>query len=337
MTLNGIMWMDDLWNEQMEKSFKNIFDYAMEEKLSLTKNPEKRLSTQNTIVRLKQSYNRYIFGTELENLIVTEISPKDIEKNYRLNLCRYELRLRAVANLRTVYKYVFDTSMMEGWINVNPFYQTNFKRYKDLIVPNSDISERGYTEDEIARMRHYISEKLKENPYDFSMQALKLQMMCGFRRGELPPLRWEDITEDYIYIHREQLLMKDGGEEIIVGHTKTWKDRYFPITKEIREFLDDLRKVSTGEYLFPYKDGCITNQSIYTRHYNMCLALRIPIVRDVVRGTHAYRRNAITEVINKSNGNVYLAAKLFGNSYDVIDAHYYLGVDLKDAKAILEK
>ena len=331
-----IMWMDDLWDSQMEKTFKNIFDFAMEEKLSLTKNPEKRLSTQNTIVRLRQSYKRYISETQLENLIVTEITSRDIERNYRLNLARYDLRLRAVANLRTVYKYVFDTSMMEGWITVNPFYQTNFKRYKDLIVPDSDLSERGYTDDEMSRMRSYISDKLEEDPTDFSLQALKLQMMCGFRRGEIPPLRWEDVTEDYIWIHREQLLMKEGGAEIIVNHTKTWKDRYFPVTKEIRSFLDKLKEISKGEYLFPHKNGCITNQSIYTRHYNMCLALKIPVLKDTIRGTHAFRRNAITEVINKSNGNVYLAAKLFGNSHNVIDAHYYLGVDLKGAKEILE-
>ena len=330
------MFLDDLWNEQMKKSFKNIFDYAMEEKLSLTKNPEKRLSAQNTIIRLRQDYRRYISDTQLENLIVTDITNKDIERNFRMNLSRYELRLRATANLRTVYKYVFDTAMMEGWLTVNPFYQVNFKRYRDLIVPDSNLAERGYTEDEMNRMRSYISEKLEENPRDFSMQALKLQMLCGLRRVELPPLRWEDVTEDYILIHREQLLLKADGHEIVVNHTKTWKDRKFPITREIRAFLDQLKVVSEGEYLFPNKDGCITNQSIYTRHHAMCLALGIPVLKDTVRGTHAFRRNAITEVINKSNGNVYLAAKLFGNSHNVIDAHYYLGVDLEGAKEILE-
>lgn len=336
MLSGGILCLDDLWNEQMEKSFKNIFDFAMEEKLSLIKNPEKRLSTQNTIVRLRQAYRRYISETEIENLIVTDITSKDIERNYRLNLARYDLRSRAVSTLRTVYKYVFDTSMMEGWLKVNPFYQTNFKRYKDLIVPDADIQLRGYTEDEINRMRDYISDKLEEDPIDFPTQALKLQMMCGLRRGELPPLRWEDVTEDYILIHREQLLIKESGVEVIVSHTKTWKDRKFPVTKEIRLFLNKLKDVSNGEYLFPYNNRCITNQSIYTRHYRMCMALGIPILKETVRGTHAFRRNAITDVINRSNGNVYLAAKLFGNSENVIDSNYYLGIDIKGVRELLE-
>ena len=51
---------------------------------------------------------------------------------------------------------------------------------------------------------------------------------------------------------------------------------------------------------------------------------------------HAFRRNAITQVINQSNGNILMASKLFGNTPAVIKQNYYTGIDLEKAKEVLE-
>lgn len=57
----------------------------------------------------------------------------------------------------------------------------------------------------------------------------------GTRKGELPPLRWSDITEQCIEITREQLT--HGNDFVIVSHTKTNRDRLFPLTMDIKIFL----------------------------------------------------------------------------------------------------
>ncbi len=68
----------------------------------------------------------------------------------------------------------------------------------------------------------------------------------------------------------------------------------------------------------------------------MCEKLGIAVRSDIVRGTHAFRRNAITQVINQSNGNILMASKLFGNTPAVINQNYYTGLDLEKAKEVLE-
>ena len=46
------------------------------------------------------------------------------------------------------------------------------------------------------------------------------------------------------------------------------------------------------------------------------------------REPHSYRRIAITRTVNNSGGDIIMAAKLFGNSPNVINQHYYTGLDL---------
>ena len=55
------------------------------------------------------------------------------------------------------------------------------------------------------------------------------------------------------------------------------------------------------------------------------------------KGTHSFRRNAITDVVNASGGNIILASKLFGNSPEVEKKNYFTGIDMQDALECLNK
>ena len=170
--------------------------------------------------------------------------------------------------------------------------------------------------------------------------------ICGLRRGEVPPLRWTDIHNNYILICREQLTIKKT-ENIpehfeIVGHTKTYKNRKFPITDELEDFLKRLKNIHetyypASEYLFPAKteNGCITNNCVYNYFRRICRKENIRISKEAIKGTHAFRRTRITEAINKSGGNIVMASELFGNSPEVAKKYYYTGIDLEEARGIL--
>lgn len=70
-------------------------------------------------------------------------------------------------------------------------------------------------------------------------------------------------------------------------------------------------------------------------------AMRPPGLNDKVyhfrKGTHSFRRNAITDVVNASGGNIILASKLFGNSPEVAKKNYFTGIDMQDALECLNK
>ena len=68
----------------------------------------------------------------------------------------------------------------------------------------------------------------------------------------------------------------------------------------------------------------------------MCKKLGIAISKEFIKGTHAFRRNAITDIINIC-GSAELASELLGNSPKVALQHYYSGINTDKALEILNQ
>lgn len=322
-----------------QNTFLEMFDAVQERKLSLTKDAERLLSVKNSVKRRRQMYARYFSGTDFEKMPVKSIKAKHIEDIYEYNLQRYDLRRKATADMRSVLKTTFDLALRRGIIRNNPYPACDFEQYCYLVVPDSKVSERGYSQAEIDSIIELLHAQQCHKSKYYVSYALELQILCGLRRGEVPPLRWSDIHDGCIDICREQVTTKDGC--VIVGHTKTWTDRRFPVTEKVMDLLKRLKVAQYnadyhGIYLFPHGDGCISNRAVYHLHERICDKLGITISKDCVRGTHAFRRNAITDVANKPGGGLLIASKLFGNTPTVAEKNYFTGIDLESAVKLLD-
>ena len=71
-------------------------------------------------------------------------------------------------------------------------------------------------------------------------------------------------------------------------------------------FSSSSRDVATTYFLFlaNTKNKTITNMAVYGVYRRVCNKLGIPISKDLIRGPHSLRRNAITDVANATNGNM---------------------------------
>ncbi|MBQ6733747.1 MAG: site-specific integrase [Lachnospiraceae bacterium] len=337
-------------NGTFSRTFRDVYRIVNEERLKYVKDSEKRLSVQNTVGRDDDTYRRFFSGTDFELMDVHTISKRDIENICIHNLTRYDLRQKAFNSMKSIIKKVFDLCYREYWIIDNPYARINWsdRRFANMILPDKDVSERGYSDEEMEKIRCYLREKHLANPAYLPAYALEMQIIMGLRRGEVPALRWSDIHESHIDIRREQITVKrNGGSEKeyfkIVNHTKTNKNRRYPITKELRQFLEKLLAVHrknniNSEYLFPAQSqtGVITNNTVYNFYRRMCKKLDIPISRDLIRGPHGFRRNAITDVVERSGGNIIMAAQLFGNSPEVAKKNYYTGLNMANALDVLD-
>ena len=335
-------------NGQASKTFKDVFEIVQSEKLRYVKDGEKRLSVMNTVGRSRSEYKRYFAGTAFERKFISDISKRDVEEVTLMNLERYDLKKKGFLSFRGILKSVFRLAFEEYWIPDNVYDRVDFKKYNDMLVRDIPIAERVHSDMEMERIMAFIHDKQKKRPNHIPSYALELQIAMGLRRGEVPPLMWSDIQNGAILISKEQLTVKKGEDNpkeffAIVHHTKTWKDRKFPVTDEIQELLGRIHAVHErigygGGYLFPAdnENGVITNNTIYNFYRRMCAKLNIPISRECVKGTHSFRRNAITQAVNKSGGNILMASQLFGNTPDVAENHYYAGLDLDEARTILE-
>ncbi len=332
------------------KTFKDAFEISQNERLKYVKDPEKKLSVQNSITCMQYDYERYFSGTDFERKYVDTITKKDIEDVCMMNLQRHDLAKKAFLSLRGIIKQTLNLAFENYWINENPYFRVDFKRYEQMLIRTLPSEKRVHSDKDLSRMLEYIHNHQKKKPEFIPAYALELQLLAGLRRAEVPPLEWEDITDEYISITKEQILVRKGpnvdkGYCKIVNHTKTYVDRQFPITSEIQEFILKLRNAHSrfypdSKYLFPSKtttNGVISNTAVYRFYARMCNNLNIPISAKAKKGPHSFRRNGITKIANSSDGNLLIASILYGNSVLTASKHYYSGVSLEQAKSILEK
>lgn len=325
---------------QAKKTFKKVYELSQERKLSLVKSSEKRISMENTITRTNSDYKRFFDGTSFEKKNISDITLKDIENVIEYNLTRYDLHKKALDNMRAILNTVFKYALHEYWVDENPCSRIDFRIYGNMLVESTNVKYRVHSDSELNAILDELHMKQLKNPKLSSAWALELQILMGARRGELPPLRWSDITQLGIEITQEQLTY--GNEFVIVSHTKTNRDRLFPLTQDIENFLMRLKSMHekyypNSMYLFPAntQNGVITNRAVYSVYRKICQKLNIAIQEDVIRGPHSFRRNAITSVVNSPNGNMELASSLFGNSPKVAKSNYFTGIDMNNAIEVL--
>lgn len=332
------------------KTFKQIFEIVKQNKLEYVKDEEKRLSVSNTVSKMQSDYNRFFANTEIESKPITDISKRDLENVCLINLKRHKLASKAFnEGLCGILRKIFEYAYQEYLIDDNPYLRLNQQQFKDMFVRTTSVDKRAHNDYEVKRIFDYIQEKHELDPTYMPAYALELQMIMGLRRGEVPPLRWADIHDTYILLSRIMITVKRGeltDHEYyqIVEHTKNYKDRKYPVTDEIAKLLKKIRlaQIFAGidsQYLFPADNeyGVITNNTVYGFYRRACKKLGIKISRECIKGTHSFRRNAITRALNNSGGDELLVSKIFGNTPKVAHDHYYLGIDLERAKSVLER
>jgi integrase len=116
-----------------------------------------------------------------------------------------------------------------------------------------------------------------------------LALLTGMRSGELHALRWTDIDFVTGFINISKAWTRYNGE----GPTKTAKNRVYPISKECRKFLQELKlKAAGAEFVLPrlweWSQG---NQGQITREF--CKGIGITSIT-----FHDLRATFITQMLN---------------------------------------
>lgn len=328
------------------KTFSEVFDLVWEEKAEFIETKEDRISFENTKIRNYSAFRRYISGTFIENMHVNQITKDDLDRLFILNLRRYKMKSSALGDLRCIVGPVLRYAFSKYWINDNPYERIVFKNYDKLLFKDkTKLSDRAHSAEEIEMILNGTREKQKKYPKTSSHWALEFQIISALRRGEIPPLSWDDVKDIYIDIHQEQLFDTKNNSFEIVPKTKTSTDRDVVIGRDLSEFLERLKERNEkyypdSNYLFPSKyskNGVITNRAVYDVYRDLCDELGIEkINNEVIRGPHSFRRNSITSFIN-NGGSIEMAAILHGNSPDVIKKNYFTGADLEKMLEIVDK
>lgn len=321
------------------KTFREVFELVEERKLSLVKDEIKKEKAKRTSDRHRCDYRRYFDGTAFERMFVDEITEHDIEAVVEMNLTRYDLKKKALDNnMKSLLKSVFDLAFKQRWTDENVFLRVDFEQFKNMTEKSAPIRERMHSDEDIRRMKKYIAEKHRKDPGYLPAYALELQMEIGLRRGEVPTLSEKDIRTREIGDIKITSI-KVNKELLRSNHidptTKTGKDREVILTQTALNIIEAVRfqKARKGwktDNLFPAEktatnqSGVISYDAVADFYNRMCRKLGIDTDKDLMKGTHAFRRTVETNLRN--NGiNAQATGEYLGHDARVGDKHYYGG------------
>ena len=153
--------------------------------------------------------------------------------------------------------------------------------------------------------------------------AVELSLYTGMRVGELSGLKWEDINyeEQSITICRSEKYNRKKNE-FYISTTKNDKVRTFPLTSEIKDVLDrvkkeEIKRCFLTEFVFSDVDGRVHARKISECIRNMTMTKEFEHTKSI----HAIRRTLNSNL--RSNGvPVTVAAALLGHTERVNEENY---------------
>ena len=309
---------------------------------------DRKYSVSNTLKRNETEYRRYFGNTAFERMYLQDIKVKDLDDMIRTNLRKRPTTAKGLASIRAIVNATYQHAYFNEWISDNSASRIIWKNYADMLVQPAKISNRVYSDDELDQIELYLHARQNKQPDYIPAYAEEWQFITAMRRGEVAPLRWDSIDTKRLCIHvdSEQITVKGtcGCENSnkLVPYTKNGIERDYPLADMEQEFLSRLWKVHEtyypdSPYLFPAhnENGRITNDTVYQFHRRMLRKLNIPVSREFMRGTHAFRRTRISQAAAASNGNLQMVSLIYGNSPETIRNHYLVDNDLERKRHIL--
>lgn len=326
-------------------TLKTVYELEQEKQLARVTDPNKKISRQNTITRHDGVFRKYITGSVIENMPITKITDTIME-DFLISVNTPPIKKKEMNNLLGILNQTFRRAKRLKLIKENPLEYVDLDDILASCVDVTPAGERAYTHEELQAFLSAALDAQAKNPSDSTPWAYELCLLMAPRRGEVPPLEWDDVDFENSNISiRKQLLKNDKtNETVIKPQPKNHKTRLYPITPMIREFLNRLLERNReyypdSKYLFPDKKeplGIIRLRATYDFHHALCESMGIDTNNKLVKGPHAFRRSHETEFMSHG-GSIEAAGRVYGNTPRTISNHYEIAAESKAAAPIIEE
>lgn len=135
------------------------------------------------------------------------------------------------------------------------------------LISKSEVMKIIY--DEIREKSSYIEHNaqidIRQESPNIANLAVLVAAYTGMRAGEVVALKWEDIAEKYIYVHRTQIRYRQDGKDVyeVRDFPKTEAGiRKIVIVENLKPVLKRLRLLNPfSEYAF-IKDGEVMKKCV---------------------------------------------------------------------------
>lgn len=283
------------------------------------------LVSDNTTIRYDTDYIRYFKDTlfsQTELDCITEETLKTFihDTVQRLSLCK-----KACKTLFSYIKRSYHSAIINKITVRDP---TVGMAAKDFYVyctkKKRPISKVLVMDNEVDKLIEQFKYDYANQPQYIPTYAVEMAMLTGMRVGELSALRWDAITDQYIIIDKSEKYNRKT-KTYFISSTKNEEERIFPLTEQIRDLLDRIKRVEIREgyiceWVFANEKGRVHASIISSCSKNKCRQVGI-----TEKGIHAYRRT-INSKMRCEGVSATVASSLLGHTAEVNEQYYTFDV-----------
>lgn len=232
-------------------TFRNVYEQWLEHKKLTT-------SSVNTIVRHKQHYDRYFVSSKLDSMKFKKIDSIFLTEQCCQIIKLYNMSNKEWQNVKTILNGMYEYATAKKYIQSNIMHDVKITVKFRQVVKKSSKTEV-FNNKEIEELNAYLDAMISETQ-DASFYAVRLNLLCGLRVGELTALKWSDIENMKLHVIREEVRNQETNTYAIEEHTKTHEDRYVTLVPKAVELLSKIQH--QGEYVFMRDSERLTSRQI---------------------------------------------------------------------------
>ncbi|MDE6749034.1 MAG: site-specific integrase [Lachnospiraceae bacterium] len=212
------------------------------------------------IKRIQASWKTYYLNEPLSRQLIqkpfTRITTLDLRTWAESLMKKYLPDKKKFSRMFTIinqcYEYASDEDI--AIIHENHWQKARKKLNKSLIVskPTASDESQVFTDEERRQIKAMVYEDLERYQQQSSSAGLQILFLfeTGLRIGECCGLKWSDVKDNRLYIHRQ------ATNEGVKNKTKTASSfRDIPLTKEAQRILEDVKAFNkehgfTADWIF---------------------------------------------------------------------------------------
>lgn len=299
------------------------FHVVFEEHLSYLKGQLNR--TDKTISTYRCDYNRFI-PNDFGNTPIIDITESLVLSMFASRCREVHPKPEAMKKFSQLLQATFRYAQTKHYCTINPANAIDLScYYKDCDLSTKTSEEKEFSDSEIALLMKDAEKNLTNPRALMSIMARE----TGMRAAELSALRKDDISSQFLHIHRQQLFdpsRPSGQRYYDVSYTKDERrhphdGRRFPINNRIQQVIDLAAQIpGDSDYLFHDPNS---KEAIKKDGYEQYLSRRCSALGISTTNNHAFRMHRNSEFISIGLSAAERAL-LLGHGVETNERHYSL-------------
>ena len=290
------------------------------------------LLSDNSKVKYNTDYTRFFKDTDFSKKDINQINEEIIQVFIVSSIKRLSLTKKACKTLFGYIKNTINSAKKKKVIKDNPMEFMEAKKFYKYCIENTKPTAKKIISDEdMKKIYGQLHQDYEDNPSYIPSYAVELASLTGMRVGEISALRWDNINDKFILINQSEKYNR-LEKRYYIDRTKNQKDRIFPMTDEIKDLFNRIKKIEIQngficEWVFANSNGRIHAPTISSCLKNKCRQLGID-----EKGIHAFRRT-LNSKLRCEGVSATVAASMLGHTEEVNEQYYTFDITTLEEKS----